>query len=170
MRKIIIKEGPIVFLRDVIVMEILASIMFFLISFVANYEQLFKSSFLASIMRYDIFEILIFSLFQLTYISILFLNWYFSYYEIMDKEIIKKTGLLFRRRKDVSIYDVASVEVYQSPLSRFMNHATIILEHNNARVTKIKNVGNFDEYVFNIKQLVYNASGRILTRDTKSLI
>jgi predicted HTH transcriptional regulator len=66
--------------------------------------------------------------------------------------------------------EVASVEVYQSPLSRFMNHATIILEHNNGRVTKFKNVAGYDEYVHVIKQIVHNVSGRIPTRDPKTLI
>jgi membrane protein YdbS with pleckstrin-like domain len=170
MRRVIIKEGPIVFLRDILFMEILASLIFFGASFLANYEMLYRSFSLSQYLRYDIFTILIFSLFQLTYISILFLNWYFSHYEIMEKEIIKKSGLLFRRRKSVSMYEVASVEIYQSPLGRMMHYATIILEHNNGRITKIKNISNFDEYVHIIKQMVQGASGRILTRDPKILI
>lgn len=170
MRKIVVKEGPIVFLRDVLVMEILATIIFFLASFIANYELLYKSLSISNYIRYDIFAIVGSSLFQLTYISILFLNWYFSHYEILEKEIIKKTGLMFRRRKSVSMYEVASVEIYQSPLGRMMNHATIILEHNNGRLTKIKNVAGFDEYVHVIKQMAHSASGRVLTADPKVLI
>ena len=170
MRKVIIKEGPVVFLRDVMVMEMLAVLIFFGASFLANYGLLYQASFLAKFVRYDVFVELVFSLFQLSYITTLFLNWYFSHYEIHEKEIIWKSGLLFRRRKAVSLYDVASVEVYQSPISRMMHHATIILEHTNGRVTKIKNVANFEEYVFSIKQMVHNASGRILTRDPKMLL
>jgi hypothetical protein len=100
----------------------------------------------------------------------LFLDWYFSRFEIFEKEIVRKSGLFFRRRKSVNLSDVASVEIYQSPLGRMMNHATIILEHNNSRLTKIKNVSNFDEYVHIIKQMIYSSSGRILTRDPKVLI
>ncbi len=170
MRKIIIKEGPIVFLRDVVVMEILATVIFYLASLLANYEILYRSTFLVHYIRYDIFLILLFSFFQLSYICILFLNWYFSHYEILDKEIIKKTGLLFRRRKSVSMYEVASVEIYQSPLSRMIHHATIIIEHNNGRLTKIKNVSGFEEYIYFIKQMVRGASGRVLTKDPRILI
>ncbi len=170
MRKIIVKEGPMVFLRDIMIMEILATIIFFFASFIANYEILYRSTFMFRYVRYDIFLILIFSLFQLSYIFILFLNWYFSRYEISDKEIIKKTGLLFRRRKAVSMYEVASVEVYQSPLGRLIHHATIIIEHNNGRVTKLKNVSGFEEYVHIIKQMVRGVSGRMPTKDPKILI
>ncbi len=170
MRRIILKEGPLVFLRNVLYMEIIASLFFFLISFVTNYSIIYNSFGLSKIIRFDIFEILIFSIFQLFYISSLFLNWYFSHYEIYEKEIIKKTGLLFRRRKSVSLFDVASVEIHQSPLSRVTSHANIIIEHNNGRLTKIRNVPNFEEYVHIIKQMVRNTSGRLPTRDPKILI
>ena len=170
MRKIIIKEGPLVFLRDVFVMEVIASIVLYFAALIANYEQLYLAIFISKYIRYNIFLVIAFSLFQLTYISILFLNWYFSHFEIMEKEIVRKTGLLFRRRKSASMTEVASVEVYQSPLSRMINHATIILEHNNGRVTKFKNVAGYEEYVHIIKQIVHNVSGRIPTRDPKTLI
>lgn len=166
----IIKEGPLVFLRNVVVMEIIASIFFVIISYLGNYELLFRGSAITSYIRYDILEILFFSIFQVGYMIILFLDWYFSHFEISEKEIIKKSGLFFRRRKSVNIHDVASVEVYQSPVGRMMHHATIILEHNNSRVTKIKNIPNFDEYVHIIKQMVHSSSGKVLTRDPKVLI
>lgn len=170
MRKIVIKEGPMVFLRDVLIMEILASIMFFGASFLTNYEMLYRSISLSHLVRYDIFIIIIFSLFQLSYITALFLNWYFSHYEIHEQEIVRKSGLLFRHRKAVSLSDVTSVELAQSPLGRMISHGTIILEHKNGRHTSIRNVANFDEYTHIIKQMVYSASGRTLTRDVPSLI
>ncbi len=170
MRRIIIKEGPLVFLRNVLYMEIIASLFFFAISFATDYSHVYGDLGLADYIRFDIFEILIFSIFQLFYISALFLNWYFSHYEIYEKEIIRKTGLLFKKRKSVNLSDVAAVEIHQSPLGRIMNHANIILEHNNGRFTKIKNVSNFDEYVHIIKQMVRSTSGRIPTRDPKVLI
>ena len=169
MRRIIIKEGPMVFLRDVVVMEILATLLFFGASFLANYEMAFRDSFLFGIIRYDIFVIILFSLFQLSYIAVLFLNWYFSHYEIHEREIIKKSGLLFRHRKAVSLADVASVELYQSPIGRLIFHATIIIEHTNGRTTKIKNVSNYEEYIHIIKQMAGSAS-KVLGRDTKTLL
>lgn len=170
MRKIIIKEGPLVFLRDVLAMEFLASIIFFAASFLANYEMLYQSLPFLSFLRYDIFVIIVFSLFQLTYISLLFLNWYFSHYEITEKEITKKSGLLFRRRKSVTMAEVAAVEIYQSPLGRMMNHATIIIEHTNGRSTRLKNIPGFDEYVHVIKMMAHSVSGRLPTQDAKALL
>ncbi|MEK7646439.1 MAG: RNA-binding domain-containing protein [Patescibacteria group bacterium] len=170
MRRIIVKEGPLVFLRDVLVMEIIAIIFFFTLSFLGNYEMIFKGWGLNQFIRYDLFLAGGFSLFQLGYIILLFLNWYFSRYEITEKEIIRRSGIIFSRRKSVNMQDVASVEIYQSPLGRMIHHATIILEHQAGRVTKIKNISNFEEYVHIIKQMARASSGRMPTGTIEDLI
>lgn len=170
MRRIIIKEGPLVFLRDIIIMEVLAVIIFFAASFLGNYEMLFKGWGFDQYLRYDLFLVGAFSLFQVIYFILLFLNWYFSHYEITEKEIVYKSGLIFRRRKSVILSDVTSVETYQSPISRIINHATIILEHKTDRVTKLKNISNFEEYVHIIQQMIRTSSGRLPERSIEDII
>jgi len=170
MRGIIIKEGPIVFLKDVLLMEFIAFILLFGASFLANYEMLYRGWNLDHFMRYDIFTILMSSLFQFIYLIILFINWYFSYFEINDKEIIRKSGILFHHKKAVTLSDIISVETYQSPIDRLINHATIILEHRGDRITKIKNVSNFNEYIHIIKQAVSNAGQKSFPIDIENLI
>jgi membrane protein YdbS with pleckstrin-like domain len=170
MRRIIVKEGPLVLIRNVLVMEFLAATFIYFAKFAENYETLYDSWPIHAYITFHVFLVLFFSLFQLVYVLLLFLEWYFSHYEIHDKEIIRKSGLFFRRRKSVSLADVTSVELYQSPLSRMIYHATIILEHADGRTTKIKNVGNFEEYLHIIKQSVHGASGRLITHDAKALI
>lgn len=165
-----IKEGPLVFLKDIFFMEIVAILFMYFASLIENYEQLFLNMRIDHYIRYDIFILIIASIFQLIYLVLLFLNWYFSYYEIGEKDIIKKSGLLFRRRKSVSLSDVVSVEIYQSPISRITSHATIILEHKNERITKIKNVPNYNEYVHIIKYTIEGLSGRLFDKDILLLI
>ena len=170
MRKVILKEGPLVFLRNVLVMEIVASIFFYAISFLQNYEILYRDWGLVNFTRYDIFLIIVFSLFQLVYVSLLFLDWYFSHFEITETEITKKSGLLFRHRKSVTLSDVASIETYHSPLGRMMRHATIIIHHSTGRTTKIKNVLNADEYVHIIKQMSGHLPGQLPAYDVSHII
>lgn len=171
MRRIIIKEGPLVFLRNVLSMEVIAALFFFGLSFAGNYSAIYDNWGLSSYIRFDIFEIFVFSAFQLVYISLLFLDWYVTHFEVRDREIVRRSGLLFRRNRSVRIADVVSVETYQSPLSRLMRrHATVILEHSNGRFTKIRNVADVDEHVFIIKNMVQEASGRSLADDPRALI
>jgi membrane protein YdbS with pleckstrin-like domain len=170
MNKIIVKEGPLVFLKEIIIMELVAIIFLYVVSLVQNYGQLFIALKLNQYVRYDVFILIVSSIFQLFYLIALFLNWYFSHYEIGEKEIIKKSGILFKRRKSVSLQDVASVEIYQSPISRIMNHATIILEHRNERITKIKNIPNFNECVHIIKYNLENLNNNTFKKDVKAMI
>lgn len=170
MNKIIVKEGPLVFLKEIVIMELVAIIFLYVVSFVQNYGKLFIALKLNQYVRYDIFILIASSIFQLFYLTALFLNWYFSHYEIGEKEIIRKSGILFKRRKSVSLQDVASVEIYQSPISRLMNHATIILEHRNERVTKIKNIPNYNECVHIIKYNLENLNNNTFKKDIKAMI
>jgi|SRR3989344_951593 len=170
MRKITIKEGPLVFLRNVVVMEIIAAIFLYAMSFLENYEMLYRNWGLSDFIRYDLFLVIAFSIFQLVYVSLLFLDWYFSHFEISEKEIVKKSGLLFRHRKYLDISDVSSIETYHSPVGRMMRHATIILHHRNGAVTKIKNLAGAEEYAHIIKQIAHNSSGQTPARDISALI
>ncbi|MFA6295198.1 MAG: RNA-binding domain-containing protein [Candidatus Paceibacterota bacterium] len=157
MKRIVIKEGPVVFLRNVLAMEIIAAIFFAGISYLANYEQLFNQISLIRFLHYNNFVIIVFSLFQLIYILVLFFDWYLRYFEIREREIVRRSGIILRRQKSVSLLHVVAVEITQSLLDRLMNHATIILEHDNGRVTKIQNVYGYEEYADVIKQTIDNS-------------
>ena len=166
----VIKQGPFVFLKDVLVMELIAFALIFLASFVENYEMIFASWGFNHYLRYEIFVLVIASLFQLFYLIALFINWYFTYFEINAKEIIRKSGIFFRRQKSVSLDSIVSIETYQSPFDRRIRHATIIIEHRNGRVTKIRNISNFDEYAKIIKRGIANLFERKPQRDTQTLL
>ncbi|MCX6702179.1 MAG: putative DNA binding domain-containing protein [Candidatus Zambryskibacteria bacterium] len=170
MNRIIIKQGPIAFLKDVFLMEIVAIIFLFTISFLANYEMLFIGLSLDHYIGYHTFVLVAASLFQLIYLVALFINWYFSYFEIGEREIVRKFGILFHHKKYVSLTDIISVETYQSPIDRRINHATITLEHRDGKITKIKDIPNFEEYTDIIKQTIQNLSGNTSFPNIKTLL
>ncbi|MEI7463503.1 MAG: RNA-binding domain-containing protein [Candidatus Taylorbacteria bacterium] len=171
MRRIILKEGPLVFLRNLFLMEFIAALFFFGISFLANYGAIYENWGLANYLRFDLFEVFLFSVFQVIYITLLFFDWYFTTYEINEKEVIRRSGLIFRRSKAVSLRAVVSIETNQSLLNRIMlHHATIIMEHSNGRITRIRNVSNIKEHVYVIKSFIEEASGRTITKDPRILI
>jgi len=151
MKRNIIKEGPLVFLQELFLLEFLAFWGFYLIRFLGNYQELFQALGLTKLLRYEVFLVLMFSAFQVIYITAFFFHWYFSYYEIREKDIVRKTGIITRRKKSISLHDVVSIETKQSIINRLMNHADIHIEHRNGRTTKIRNVANFDEYVATIR-------------------
>ncbi len=171
MRIVTVKEGPLVFFRNVIFMELVAALAMYAISLLENYGAIYQSFGLSKYIRFDILEILIFSGFQVVYISLLFFDWYFTRYDITEKEIVKRSGLLFRHHKSVSLNTVVSIEIYRSPLDRMMaGHASLIFEHANGRVTKIRNVSDYGDHVYFVKSMIQEASGRVLAKDPMELI
>jgi membrane protein YdbS with pleckstrin-like domain len=156
MKRIIIKEGPVVFLGNVILMEFIATLLFLGASYITNYEQLFKEYHFDSVITYSDFMIIAFSAFQIVYILALFFDWYLKYFEIREKEIVRNSGLIFKNKKSVSLLHIVAVETTQSPLDRILKHATVTLEHDNGRVTKIRNVAGYEEYAEIIKQTIDN--------------
>jgi len=170
MNRVIIKPGPITFLKEVFLMEFVAIVILFVLSYLANYELLFIGYSLDHYIRYDIFILLIASIFQLLYLVTLFINWYFSYYEIGEDEITKKSGIFFHHKIYISLTDITSVEIYQSPVDRRINHATIILEHRDGKTTKIRDIPNFEEYTHIIKQSTQNSTGSTLAPNIQSLL
>ncbi len=151
-------------------MELVAFALLFFASFVKNYELLYQEWNLTQYLRYDIFILIGASLFQLFYLTTLFINWYFLSFEISAKEITKKSGLFFRRQKSVSLADVVTIETYQSFFDRRINHATIIIEHRDGRVTKIRNVADWDENVKIIKRAVANLTDHQSAPDIQTLL
>src|ERR1700733_6375743 len=112
MRRIVIKEGPLVFLRNVIMMEIVAGIVFYGLLLLRNYPILYEYPLLPELIRDHVLIVILFSIFQFVYILFLFFEWYFSHFEITEKELVKKWGLFFRRHRSISLADVVSVETY----------------------------------------------------------
>lgn len=170
MRSSFVKQGPIVFLKEVLMMELLAIALLFLASFIENYEMLYRGLSLDDYLRYDLFILIMASLFQLGYLIILFLSWYFSYFEIKDSEVIRKSGILFHRKKSIRLADIITVETHQSPLDRLIKHGTITLEHKDGKFFKMQNISNYEECVETIKRAVQNSSRSSRPKNLEALL
>lgn len=150
-------------------MEVVAGLTLFVASFLGNYEMLYRTANLDDFLRYDNFIMIAFSLFQLLYLIALFLNWYFSYFEIKNAEIIRKSGIIFHSRKSYLLQNVISIGTEQSPMDRVIGHATILLENKNGSTIRLRNVPNYQEYLSVLKRTL-NADKRSNFFDIRALI
>ncbi|MBI5126787.1 MAG: putative DNA binding domain-containing protein [Candidatus Taylorbacteria bacterium] len=154
MKRVIIKEGPLVLVRNLIGAELLVSIFLFIASYFENYEAIFRTYVPVNLARYDIFLVLIFSILQIGLILTIFFRWYFSHYELREREIVRKTGLILRHQKSVLATQILTVGISQSLIERLMRHGTIIIECAFDMEIRIRNVELFGEYVSQIKHMV----------------
>ncbi len=158
-QKFIIKEGPLVFLRDIVTFELLAGVVLLGISFLGNYEALFRSTGILDYIRYDLVVMITFSVLQIVFIFSIFLRWYFRQFEIRDTEIIRRTGVFLRKHVSVPMQQIATVEFSQGIIERAMKHGTIVLEHTNGRITRFRNVENWEDSLLCIKSHVQKIHG-----------
>ena len=145
MRKIVVKEGPLVLVGRIIASEIILAILFYCISFLSNYESLFRATSFGQFIRYDVMLMLSFSLFQIILIMTLFLYWYFSYFEISHSEVTFVHGIIRRSRKSYLLSRLHSVVLIQGMLQRKMKHATLKLCFDGSRELYLRNVGMYEQ-------------------------
>lgn len=145
MKKTVVKEGPLVLIGRLIGAEITLAVVFYSISFLANYEVFYRSIAIGRFLRYDIFLMLMFSLLQIFIIIALFAYWYFSYFEITQSEVAKVKGILRRTRKSYLLEHLRSIEVHQNILEKKMAHASIVLQFEGGKKLRLRNLGRFEE-------------------------
>lgn len=81
---------------------------------------------------YGVFNTLLFIIFVvgktlfMTFIVIVWLN---EYYEITPKEVIHKSGLIFRKEDRHALSHVDSIDIEQGFLGRIFNYGNVILHH-----------------------------------------
>jgi hypothetical protein len=160
MNRLVIKEGPLVLVRNIITTEIIIGIVLYAVSFLANYEQLYRGIPLLKAFRYDLFIMLAFSLFQVGAVLFVFLLWYFSYFEIKDREITRRRGIFSRRGTTMPLSSFVSVTTRQGIFERIINHATIELDRADDSRLLIRNVENVYDIVPVIKRTLDRIHGR----------
>lgn len=145
MKKTVVKEGPLVLIWRLILSELSFAVIFYILSFLENYEMFYRSTSLGTFLRYDIFLMIMFSLFQIFAILVLFVYWYFSYFEITQNEISKVKGILRRTKKSYLLEHLRSIEVHQSILEKKMIHASIAIQFDDGKKLHMRNLSRFEE-------------------------
>ncbi len=153
MKRVIIKEGPLVLIRNLIVAEIATTLVLFGLSYLGNFEAIFRAYTPFHTARYDIFLMLSFSILQIILVLSIFFRWYYSFFELREREIVKKSGLFLRRQRSILAAHIITVGSSQSITERLMKHGTIILECAFKVEVRIRNVERFAEYVELIKNM-----------------
>ena len=154
MKKIIIKEGPLVLIKNIIISEIISSIILYFASFAENYEILYRSMSASLLPRYDIFIMIAFSLFQILLILFVFMRWYFSYFVFEGESCLKITGVFMRRKRYFLLKSVASIESSEHIAERFIRHGSITIAFNQGNPIKIRNVEHYEERISELKSFI----------------
>ncbi len=124
---VIIKQSPLVLLKRIVEVEVTMSAIILLVSYFANYQELFQKSFIGDILRYDLFLVLVTAIVQLIVTFGTFILWHNEEYRVKEKEITHRDGFIFVKEHSVLLKTVQSVEYKRNPLELLLNLGTIVI-------------------------------------------
>src|SRR3989344_2043313 len=126
----LIKPGSLVLIKQVLVIEILVSIILFATSFFINFEQIFRRFPIVGDNRYDLFVLFSASLLQIIITLATFFRWYSESYELKDQELLHKRGRFFVRQNSLWLKDAQAVEYTSGPLEKLLGLGTVVIYNN----------------------------------------
>ncbi len=157
---VIIKQSPLVLIKRIVQVEVLIGVVLFSISYLANYQELYQTSSIGDLFRYDVFLVLGASIFQLLITLLTFLSWNGEEYRLKEKEIIHRSGFLFTKEKAILLKNISSVEYKRGMLEFLFGFGTLILHNGNGLKKdgmKILSVETPEIYADIIKDAIDNA-------------
>lgn len=150
--------------KNIIYAEIITSLFLLGFSFVANYEELYRSMPLAEFFRYDLFLVVGFSILQVVIVLSIFIVWYRKRYEIRGRDIVITKGVFFKKETAVHGQRILSVSIHKTLFDRLMGHASISIDLTGLESIKIRNVEYGDEYYRTLTRFVQSVSVRAVER------
>ncbi len=163
---VIIKQSPLVLLKRIVEVEISISLILFILSFFANYQDLFLKSYIGNIFNYDLFLVVGSAIVQLIVTFGTFVLWNGEEYRLKEKEIVHREGFIFVKEQSVMLKSILSVEFKRNPIELLLNLGTIVI-HSQGREKPfyIRSIDSAEIYSNIIKDTV----DRALLRPAESL-
>lgn len=158
---VVIKQSPLVLILRIIQVDILSALVLFALSFLANYEELYRDTPVNDFIRYDIFLVLGASIGQLFITIIVFFWWHGEEYRVKDKEIIYRSGIFFDKQYAVLHKKVSSVELKRNFLELILGYGTVIINLSpGEKPIVLKSIENAEIYANIIKEAIDHSLSR----------
>ena len=147
-KPIIIKKSPIVIVKNFILLQGVAVVVFFIAGALADYGEIYHSLSISGTISFRIAEAMIIFLAEIAMVFFIFFRWYRESFQIRNGEIIHAYGILYRHRTAIPLEHVVSVSHRQSPLGKLTKYGTIELTSSNAsKKIRLKDIPVPEEYV-----------------------
>lgn len=147
MRQVVIKQSPIVILRNFLVIEAVAVIAFFGFALLANYAQIYRQFHLTTFLPYQIAQLMGIIIAEALIFTAIFLRWSRDRYYVTGDNIIHAWGMVLRKRSITKISQPASVFLSEGLLSWLVPYGKItIREDESGKMIYLSMVANPRSY------------------------
>lgn len=160
---IAIKRSPLALIKNIVIIEMIAGLLLFISTFLANYQEVYSLAFV-KVIRYDYFLIISASLFQLVITLIVFLKWHNEQYEIREKEIIARKGIFSVTQNSLPLKNIKSVIYKQNLLEKLTNCGTVVIHSSTSEIPVfLRNI----EEAETVSSIINNLTDRIAISDAE---
>lgn len=147
-KPVIIKKSPVVIVKNFILLQGIAVVVFFIAGAVADYGEIYISLFISRTISFRIAEALLIFSAETAMVFFIFFRWYRESFQIKKGEIIHARGVLYRHRTTIPLDNVISVSHRQSPLGKVTKYGTIeLISNNTSKKIKLENIPTPEKYV-----------------------
>lgn len=146
-KSILVKKSPVVIVKNFILLQGVAVVVFFIVSAFADYGEIYDSLSISNSISFRIAEALLIFLAETVMVFFIFFRWYRESFQIRKGEIIHARGVLYRHRTTISLEDIVSISHRQSPLGKLTKYGTIELMNSNTnKKIQLENIPTPEEY------------------------
>jgi len=146
-KPVIVKKSPVVIVKNFILLQLGAIVVFFILSVLANYAAIYRSLVFSHAISFRIAEAVFIFSSETVIVFFIFFRWYKEYYHIKNNEIIHAYGILYRHRTTIPLDNIVSVSHRQGPLGKLTKYGTIeLISSNISKKILLKNIPTPEEY------------------------
>lgn len=122
---IIIRRSPVVIVKNLVMMQLGAIIIYALAAVLADYGAFYKSLSLSQVISYELAKFLIISLLELALTCLIFFRWFAETYTISANQVIYEQGWPGGRRQNYELIRPLSVTTHGSLIARLFRYGTV---------------------------------------------
>ncbi|MGC9603162.1 MAG: RNA-binding domain-containing protein [Minisyncoccia bacterium] len=124
-----IRRSPIVLIRNFIFIEVLAFLLYFLVTGHGSYKsEFYNQLFLSDFISYDTAKLFFLSGAQLLITIYAFFSWYYELYEIRPGMVSHSRGVFWKRKKNFPLEKSMTVTFSSGPVGKSLHYGSIHLE------------------------------------------
>lgn len=148
---IILKQSPIVIIKNFVFFELAAIAAFFIAGALANYVAIYRTLFFSRSVPFHIAELLFIIAGQTALIFYIFLRWYKNYYDIRRDKIIHGHGILFKHQEIIPLKSFDRVSYHSGPLAKILKYGSVdLIGKRNIHITNIPEPQKYTELIMRL--------------------
>jgi len=157
---ITIKQHPVVIIRNLLIMQLMAYAVFVAIGALADYGAIYHGLSFGKIISYQFVYFFAIALGEALLTLLIFLSWSFAYYQLSSREVFIAGGIVRRRKTAVPTGDIDVVSHEYTALGKFLKYGTVRVATRTGKTFRLKFVATPERYVNILKRMKAGEFGK----------